>query len=126
MSQSPTAIFLTGSSCSRRPGEGARQLGSPVSARAELATTFGDYKAQNVASGGSVSQYAVPGVIGALGYRVAGSGHVGENILFADGPFLYLVGEGWAAGDKHPPTRAQLEAGVRRLYERVHGHPAGY
>jgi hypothetical protein len=101
------------------------QLGSPASARAELAATFNEYKAQNVASGGSFSAYSVPGITGARGYHVAGNGQMGENVIFADGPFLYLVGEGWSAGDKNPPTRAELVAGVRKLYQRVHGYPAG-
>ena len=36
----------------------------------------------------------------ARGYQVSGNGFVGENILFADGPFLYLVGEGSTVGRK--------------------------
>ena len=61
---------------------------------------------------------------GAHGYHVAGGGQFGENILFADGPFLYLAGEGWSAGANNPPTRAGLIAAVTKLYKRVHGHPA--
>jgi hypothetical protein len=77
------------------------------------------------ASGGSFSAFPVPAIPGARGYRVSGGGSVGENIFFADGPFLYLVGQGRSSGDKTPPTRAGLIAAVKKLYTRVHGHPAG-
>lgn len=100
------------------------QLGSPAGARAELTASFRAFKAQAVAAGGSFSAYPVPAVPGGRGYRVVGHGQVGENIFFADGPFLYLVGAGWSAGIGNPPTRAGLIAAVTKLYERVHGRPA--
>jgi hypothetical protein len=100
------------------------QLGSPASARAELAATFDDYKARTTAKGGSFWPYTVPAIPGARGYRAFGSGQVGENVFFADGPFLYLVGAGWVAGEKDPPTRAGVIAAATKLYRRVHGHPA--
>ena len=37
----------------------------------------------------------------------------GDNVYFADGNFLYLVGQGWSSRDKKPPTRAALIAAVR-------------
>ena len=101
------------------------QLGSAASARAELNVDLTENKAQTTASGGSFSAFAVPAIRGAHGYRVSGGGSVGENIFFADGPFLYLVGQGWSSGDKDPPTRAGLIKAVTTLYRRVHGHPAG-
>jgi hypothetical protein len=97
------------------------QLGSPAAARAELAASLAEDKAQNP---GTFSGYSVPGIAAAGGYRVSGNGFIGENVLFADGPFLYLVGEGWTVGQKHAPTRADLVAAVTKLYERVHSHPA--
>ena len=100
------------------------QLGSPAAARAELAAGLRGFKAQYVAAGGSFSAYSVGAIPGARGFRVAGNGQVGENVYFADGPFLYLVGEGWSTAVKKPPTRADLIAAVEKLYERVHGHPA--
>src|SRR4051812_23378881 len=96
------------------------QLGSSASARGELKVDLTENKAQ---SGGSFSAFPVPGVPGARGYRVSGGGTIGENIFFADGPFLSLVGQGWSSADKTPPTRAGLIAAVK-LYTRVHGHPA--
>jgi hypothetical protein len=101
------------------------QLGSAASARAELAASLREYKAENVAHGGSVSAYSVGAIPGARGYHVAGSGQFDENILFADGPFLYLNGEAWSAGATNAPTRAGLIAAMTKLYKRVHGHPAG-
>lgn len=98
------------------------QLGSAASARAELKVDLTENKA---ASGGSFSAFSVPAIAGARGYRVSGGGSGGENIFFADGPFLYLVGQGWSSADKNPPTRAGLITAAMTLYRRVHGHPAG-
>ncbi len=96
------------------------QLGSAAAARAELAANLAEDKAQNP----GFSAYSVPGIAAAHGYHVSGNGFIGENILFADGRFLYLVGEGWTAGEKNAPTRADLVAAVTKLYERVQSHPA--
>jgi hypothetical protein len=99
------------------------QLGSAASARAELKA---DVRENKAASGGSSSAFPVPAIPGAQGFRVSGGGSVGENIFFADGPFLYLVGQGFSSADKTPPTRAGLIAAVKKLYTRVHSHPAGF
>lgn len=96
------------------------QLGSAASARAEL-----NVELTENTTGGPFSTFGVPAIRSARGYRVSGGGSVGENIFFADGPFLYLVGQGFSSGDKHPPTRAGLITAVTTLYRRVHGHPAG-
>jgi hypothetical protein len=101
------------------------QLGSAASARAELKADLTENKTRTTASGGSFSAFSVPAIPGARGYRVSGGGTVGENIFFADGPFLYLVGQGWSSADTHPPTSAGLIRAVTTLYRRVHGHPAG-
>jgi hypothetical protein len=98
------------------------QLGSGASARRELNASVSENEA---ASGGSFSAFAVPAIPGARGFRVSGGGVLGENVLFADGPFLYLVGQGWSSADPHPPTRAGLIAAATTLYRRAHGHPAG-
>jgi hypothetical protein len=47
----------------------------------------------------------------------------GENVLFADGSFLYLVGYGWI-GNAHSPKHSALIDAATKLYVRVHGHPA--
>ena len=97
------------------------QLGSPRSARAELTAAFREYKAENTAHGGSVSPYSLAAIPGARGYRV---GREDDNVLFADGPFLYLVGEAWPPGADDAAAHAGFVAGVTKLYKRVHGHPA--
>jgi hypothetical protein len=97
------------------------QLGSAAAARAELKADLTADKA----GGGTFSTFSVPVIPGARGYRVSGGGGVGENIYFADGPFLYLVGQGFSSVDKNQPTRAGLITAVTTLYRRVHGHPAG-
>ena len=73
------------------------------------------------ASQGKASPFAVPAVPGARGYRVSAGGLFGDNVYFADGNFLYLVGQGWSSRDKKPPTRAALIAAVQKLYARVRG-----
>jgi hypothetical protein len=97
------------------------QLGSAASARAELKVAL---MANKAASGGSFAAFPIAGIPGAQGYHVSGGGSGADNIFFADGPFLYLVGQGWSSAEKTPPTRAGLIAAVKKLYTRVHGHPA--
>jgi hypothetical protein len=70
-----------------------------------------------------VAAFPVGGIPDARGYHLAGSGSGGDNVVFADGPFVYLVGVGWSAKAKNTPTRAQLIAAATRLYKRLHGHP---
>ena len=101
------------------------RLGSPAAARTELTASLNGYKIEDTAKGASFSPFAVKGVPGARGFELSGAGQIGENVFFADGPFLYLVGQGWAMSDTHPPTRAGLITAVKRLYHRVHGRPPG-
>lgn len=98
----------------------AMQLGSAASARAERRAEFRFLKAQKEVSE-TFRVKAVPGAIG-FGSTQASSG--GENILFADGPFVYLAGNSWT-GSRHNPKRAALIKAASTLYQRVHGHPAG-
>jgi hypothetical protein len=99
------------------------QLGSAASARAELAAEFRELKAQGQAAE-TFRVRAVPGAVGFGGGPPAEQGFGGENIAFADGSFLYLVGNGWS-GSTHNPKHAALIEAATRLYTRVHGHPAG-
>ncbi len=104
----------------KRPQEGvswAMQLGSAAAARAELGAVLRDERALD---GGTFSTFAGSGVPGARGYRELGNNGSGENLLFADGPYLYLVGQGWGPTEK-VPSHAALLAAVRKLYGRVHG-----
>lgn len=89
------------------------QLGSAASARAELAAEVRYAKLTQLT-------FRVSTIPGAVGF--GGSG--GENVVFADGTFLYLVGNAWAARSTHNPRHAALIDATTKLYQRVHGHPA--
>jgi hypothetical protein len=94
------------------------QLGSSASARAELKASF----AQDLrVAKGKATAFAVPTVPGARGYRISAGGLFGDNVYFADGSFLYLVGQNWSSRNKKLPTRAALITAVQNLYTRVHG-----
>ena len=97
------------------------QLGSAAAARAELATTLDKYKVRDVAMGATFTPYTVAAIPGARGFGLRGGGQAGENLFFADGPFLYLVGVGWPTSAAKPPTRASLIAAVTKLHARVRG-----
>lgn len=95
-------------------------LGSAASARAELAANLSFEKT----SGNAPATFHIKAIPGAVGFGGMSTGGGGENVIFADGPFLYLIGNGWS-GSTHNPKHAALIAAATRLYERVHGHPAG-
>ena len=97
------------------------QLGSAASARSELAAEIRFEKAQGQTQE-TFRVGAIPGAFGFGGHH--GSSGGGENIVFADGSFLYLVGNAWS-GSTHNPRRAALIDAATKLYTRVHGHPAG-
>jgi hypothetical protein len=97
------------------------QLGSAASARSELAAETRFEKAQ----GHAKETFRVGAIPRAFGFGGSnGSSGGGENIIFADGTFLYLVGNAWS-GSTHNPRRAALIDAAIKLYTRVHGHPAG-
>jgi hypothetical protein len=95
----------------------AMELGSAAAAKSELA-----HEVRSDKSHGPMSRFVVGGVPSAVAFRLGTTSSGGDNILFADGRFLYFVGDGWNAGGK--PARAALIAAARSLYERVHDHPA--
>jgi len=92
------------------------ELGSAASARAELAAEV-RYETTHQAP----VTFRVSAIPGAVGYGGGG----GENITFADGPFLYLVGNAWQTPTTRNPRHAALTEAATKLYQRVHGHPAG-
>jgi hypothetical protein len=97
------------------------QLGSAASARTEFAAMIRFEKAQGQAS----ETFRVSAIPGAVGFGGYGNSQGGENIAFADGPFLYLVGNAWSGSTPHNPKRAALIEAATKLYTRVHGQPAG-
>jgi hypothetical protein len=96
------------------------QLRSAAAARAELAANVREAASQPQSS---YTAFRVSGIPGARGYHLTSSGGSGDNVVFADGPFLYFVGFGWTGQPKNRPTRAQLLAAATRLYTRTRGHP---
>lgn len=102
------------------------RLGSAGAARAEIAQQVRDFAAApNRGRVKTYTPFAVPGIPGAHGLTLTDDrGGEGHNIIFADGPFTYLIGVGWGAQAKDPPTRAQLISTATTLYKRVHARPA--
>jgi hypothetical protein len=86
------------------------QFRSPGSARSQLAAEY----RQSTASGGHVTVFAVPAIPGARGFELASSGFSGANVVFAKGPYYYLVGE-QAEGS----SRANVTAAAQHLFDRV-------
>jgi hypothetical protein len=101
----------------RRGLSWAMELGSPADAKSEVAKEFDEHKTQ-----GHAAQFRVGGIPAASAFRLGTSSNGGDNIFFADGRFMYFVGDGWNNGGT--PARAALIAAAQSLYKRVHGHPA--
>ena len=93
----------------------AMELGSSADAKSELAK-----EVRSDESHGPVSRFVVGGIATASAFRLGNGSSGGDNILFADGRFLYFVGVGWSTGAK--PARAALIAAAQVLYKRVRGH----
>ncbi len=99
------------------------QLGSARAARTELAAAVRDSAADGRRTGHRYVAFRVSGIPGARGFRLTSPGSAGERVMFADGPFVYLVGTAWDPFTNHPPARVKLLAAARTLYRRVHGRP---
>jgi hypothetical protein len=70
-------------------------------------------------AGAGAKRFTVAGVPDAMGYDTAGTG---ANVVFAKGPYFYLVGaQELPSGTPGGPTPATLAAAARSLYRRVHG-----
>jgi hypothetical protein len=110
--------FLSNGSGADTGVSNVMQLGSAGSAQAELTAQTHLFEA-NGASTFPIK--TVPGAVGIGTSDAASRG--GENIMFADGPFLYNLGYGWN-GTTQRPTRGVLIAAATKLYQRVHGRPA--
>jgi hypothetical protein len=101
------------------------QLGSAASARAELAVEVRNAKAQ----GQATETFRIGAIPGAVGFGAdqgnPGNYMGGENIVFTDGPFLYLAGNAWSGSTQtNNPRHGALIEATTKLYKRVHGHPA--
>jgi hypothetical protein len=101
------------------------RLGSAGSALSEIARELRDAADEpNRGEATAYKPFAVPGIPGAHGFSLPASDHTGENIIFADGPFIYWIGAGWGNQVRDPPTQADLIHAANILYGRVHGRPA--
>lgn len=69
---------------------------------------------------GGASAFSVAGIPGGRGFGGSGPQGSGENVAFAKGPYLYLIGFGAPSGTSLP-SRAVLSAAAVHLYRRVHG-----
>jgi hypothetical protein len=98
------------------------QLGSASAAKGELAANVQEAKTTSKPPD-TYAAFTVSGIPGARGFYQSSPGGAGNNVEFADGPFLYLLGVGWTSKPQNTPTRAELVAASIRLYARVHGHP---
>ena len=108
------AEFLDNAQGPRNGLSWVMQLGSPASARAELAAEIRDEKAQ----GQAVETFRVSAIPGAFAFGGSYGNSGGENILFADGSFVYLVGNGWS-GSTQPQTRGPDRSGNEALQARA-------
>ncbi len=88
-------------------------------AREELATQVEIAKSK----GSNYVGFRVRAIPHAHGYRLSSPGSRGYNVMFSDGPFLYLVGGGFHPAGKKHLTRFDVIRAAKRLYGRVHGHP---
>lgn len=109
--------FLTGKQGPKTGVSGVMELGSASAARTELAAELRFFL------GHGERRFSVKTIPGAVGYRSSSAAGGGENVLFTDGRFLYLVGYGWYATAHNPRHSALIDAATK-LYTRVHGHPA--
>ena len=99
------------------------RLKSPAAARNELAAIRRYSQTDGKGLGRSFKAFPVPGIPRAQGFRLKRPGLVGDNVVFADGPFVYLVSTRWETYARRPPARANLIGAARKLFRRVHGSP---
>jgi hypothetical protein len=99
------------------------RLGSAASARAELSSIREYSKTDGMRRGRSYKAFRVTGIPRAIGFRLTSPGQISDNVVFADGPFIYSITARWEEYARNPPSRAAIVAGARKLYKRVHGRP---
>jgi hypothetical protein len=96
------------------------QLASSAAAKDAFTTTY----LVLIPHVGALRTFSDPAVPGSRGWESSGGGYDGRNILFADGPFIYLVGQAWVHGAA-PPPRSEILGSVTHLFRRVHSHLSG-
>jgi hypothetical protein len=91
------------------------RFATPAAARAEVATQA----KQPPAPGVKQTNVALSGIPGAREFDNSSAQSNGRNIVFAAGPYYYLVGFGWPNVVTNPPPRSQLVTAAQRLQARV-------
>jgi hypothetical protein len=87
---------------------------SPRAARTNLAT-----EARALTPGSNV--VATPeGIPGSRGFTITSGGITRANVLFAVGPYYYLVSSSFPTGAKNAPELFPLITAAKHLYARVH------
>jgi hypothetical protein len=97
------------------------ELGSPASAREELADESARVRAAATSPGRTLRPFPVAAVPGAVGYEITRKGASTRFLGFSDGRFCYLLTSVAPVGALHAPPRAEVVAALRALYRRVHG-----
>jgi hypothetical protein len=87
------------------------QYRSPAGARAELAYQYARLK-HSANSKFATFPVAIPG---GHGVSVTSAGTVGLNVMFAAGPYYYVVGTGAPSDSRSTPSQAQLVAAAQVL-----------
>jgi hypothetical protein len=98
------------------------RLRSAASARSELTAFLADARQTANPPASTYAAFAVGSMADARGFHLAGSAgnFEGDNVIFADGPYLYLVGDAWPKAQKNAPPRTTLVAAATKLHRRVH------
>jgi hypothetical protein len=97
-------------------------FGSAHDARTEIENEIGSARR----SANSFAAFPVPSIPAARGFALSGRGSAGYNVVFTDGPYVYLVGIGFAAAGAKHHSNAQTIAAASALYRRVHALGSGH
>lgn len=90
---------------------------TPTAARSEVAVQEA-YSKQGLGPTDRYFTFAAPGIPTGHGFGVSSTGSAGMNVVFADGDYYYLVGEG--GGALSDLKHSALVAAAQSLYRRVH------
>jgi hypothetical protein len=95
------------------------QFRTAAAARSELAYRSTQARAIGSSPGYTFSPLHPPGIPGAVGYAIRQPGTASDVIMFAAGPYFYLIESLVPTGSPSPVTLAQLEAAAAGWYRRV-------
>jgi hypothetical protein len=70
-------------------------------------------------AGGSFKEFKVPGIADAHGYTTGTDGAKSHDVVFAAGPYVYVLGVAFPEKLDNPPRPSQIAAAARKQFERV-------